>query len=289
MKKLALLLLSIALVLSSVLVFTSCGDEKTSGEDENKTTNSSEAASEATSETASEVTSEEASEGTTEEKVLKMATNAYFPPYEYYEGESIVGIDAEIAALIAEKLGMKLEIVDMSFDSILSAVNAGTVDFGMAGMTVNEDRLKEVDFSNSYAKGVQSVIVKNDSPITSVDDLSAEGATYKIGVQLGTTGDTYSTDDFGAERVTQYPTGNEAVSALLKGDVDCVIIDNEPAKAYVSANEGIKTLETAYADEDYAICVKKGNTELLEKINTAIYELTKDGSIANIVSKYIKE
>ena len=159
----------------------------------------------------------------------------------------------------------------------------------MAGMTVNPDRLKEVDFSNSYAKGVQSVIVKNDSAITKVDDLFAEGATYKVGVQLGTTGDSYSTSDFGSDRVTQYPTGNEAVAALLKGDVDCVIIDNEPAKAYVNANEGIKTLETAYADEDYAICVKKGNTELLEKINTAIYELTKDGSIANIVSKYIKE
>lgn len=225
----------------------------------------------------------------TSKPVLKMGTNAYFPPYEFYEGEKIVGIDAEIAAAIAEKLGMELEIVDMSFDSILSAVNAGTVDFGMAGMTITNDRLLEVDFSNSYAKGVQSIIVKEGSAITTAADLSAEGATYKVGVQLGTTGDIYASDEFGEERVTQYTTGNEAVAALIKGDVDCVIIDNEPAKSYVNANEGIKTLETSYADEDYAICVKKGNSELLEKINTAIYELTKDGTVENIVNKYISK
>ena len=231
----------------------------------------------------------EAAPATGTNGVLKMGTNAYFPPYEFYEGEKITGIDAEIAAKIAEKLGMELQIVDMSFDSILSAVNAGTVDFGMAGMTVTAKRLLEVDFSNSYAKGVQSIIVKEGSPITTVDDLYADGASYKIGVQLGTTGDLYSTDDFGSDRVTAYPTGNEAVAALIKGDVDCVIIDNEPAKSYVKVNEGIKTLETSYADEDYAICVKKGNSELLEKINTAIYELTKDGTIEAIVSKYISE
>ena len=225
----------------------------------------------------------------TAKPVLKMGTNAYFPPYEFYEGEKIVGIDAEIAAAIAEKLGMELEIVDMSFDSILSAVNADTVDFGMAGMTITEKRLLEVDFSNSYAKGVQAVIVKEGSAITAAGDLSADGATYKVGVQLGTTGDIYASDEFGKDRVTQYQTGNEAVAALIKGDVDCVIIDNEPAKSYVKANEGIKTLDTSYADEDYAICVKKGNKELLDKINAAIYELTKDGTIEGIVNKYIGE
>jgi polar amino acid transport system substrate-binding protein len=159
----------------------------------------------------------------------------------------------------------------------------------MAGMTITPDRLKEVNFTTSYAKGVQSVIVKEDSPITSVDDLGAEGATYKVGVQLGTTGDTYATDDFGDDRVTQYTTGNEAVSALLKGDVDCVIIDNQPAKAYVANNAGTKILETSYADEDYAICVAKENTELLEKLDAAIYELIEDGTIKGIVAKYIKE
>lgn len=220
--------------------------------------------------------------------VITMATNAFFPPYEYYEGETIIGIDAEIAAEIAKKLGKKLVIEDMEFNSITTAVQEGSVDFGMAGMTITEDRLLEVDFSISYANGVQVIIVKEDSPITSVDDLYAEGAAYKVGVQLGTTGDTYSTDDFGSENVTQYATGNEAVLALAGGDVDCVIIDNEPAKAYVEANAGLKILDTTYADEDYAICVKKGNTELLEQIDAAILALTEDGTIDAIIAKYIK-
>lgn len=223
----------------------------------------------------------------TETNVIKMATNAYFKPYEYYEGDKIIGIDAEIAEKIAEKLGMTLEIVDMDFNSILTAVNEGSADFGMAGMTVTEKRLEEVDFSVSYANGVQSVIVKEGSPITSVDDLYAEGASYKIGTQLGTTGDTYSTDDFGADNVVGFNNGNEAVLALLGDSVDCVIIDNEPAKAFVAANEGLKILDTSYADEDYAICVKKGNSELLDKLNAAIVELTDDGTIEGIVNKYI--
>jgi polar amino acid transport system substrate-binding protein len=217
-----------------------------------------------------------------------MATNAYFKPYEYYDGETIVGIDAEIAAAIADKLGMKLEIVDMEFDSIITAVNEGSVDFGMAGMTVTEKRLEEVDFSISYANGVQAIIVKEGSPITCADDLYAEGANYKVGVQLGTTGDIYATDDFGSANVTTYSNGNEAVLALLGGSVDCVIIDNEPAKALVAANAGLKILETSYANEDYAICIKKGNAELLEKINQAIMELTEDGTIQGIINKYIK-
>ncbi|MBE6535225.1 MAG: transporter substrate-binding domain-containing protein [Ruminococcaceae bacterium] len=218
---------------------------------------------------------------------LVMATNAYFQPYEYYEGDEIVGIDAEIAAAIAEYLDMELEIVNMEFDSIITAVNAGDVDFGMAGMTVTEERLLEVDFSSSYATGVQAIIVKENSPIKSVDDLYAEGADYKVGVQAGTTGDIYSTDDFGADNVERHTNGNNAVMALNKDAVDCVIIDNEPAKALVKANTGLKILETAYANEDYAICVKKGNTELLDKINEAIEALTADGTIDRIVAKYI--
>lgn len=223
-----------------------------------------------------------------EKPVIKMATNAYFQPYEYYEGDKIVGIDAEIAELIAEYLGMTLEIQDMEFDTIITAVKEGAVDFGMAGMTVTEDRLLEINFTNSYATGVQSVIVPVDSPITTVDDLFAEGATYKAGVQLGTTGDTYASGDLGADRVTQYNNGNNAVLALVGGSVDCVIIDNEPAKALVAANEGLKILDTSYADEDYAICVNKENTELLDKLNEAILALTENGKIAEVVAKYIK-
>ncbi len=167
---------------------------------------------------------------------IHMATNAQFPPYEYYAGESIVGIDAEMAAAIADKLDMKLVIDDMEFETIITAVQTGKADFGMAGMTVTEDRLKNINFSTSYATGIQSVIVPEDSAITSVDDLFAEGAEYLVGTQKGTTGDIYAEGDFGADRVMKYASGNEAVQALLTGKVDCVIIDNEPAKAYVAAN-----------------------------------------------------
>lgn len=220
--------------------------------------------------------------------VLKMATNAYFQPYEYYEGDKIIGIDAEIAAAIADKLGMELKIEDMEFDSIITAVQEGSVDFGMAGMTVREDRLEKVDFTTSYANGKQVVIVKENSAITDVEDLFADGATWKAGVQLGTTGDIYATGDLGEDRVTQYNNANNAVLALIAGDVDCVVIDNEPAKALVNANEGLKILEATYADEDYAICVKKGNTDLLNKINAAIDALVEDGTIDTIIAKYIK-
>lgn len=167
---------------------------------------------------------------------LHMATNAQFPPYEYYEGDKIVGIDAEMAAAIADKLDMKLVIDDMDFDAIITSVQSGKSDMGMAGMTVTEDRLKSINFSDSYATGIQSVIVPEGSKIKSVDDLSADGAKYLIGTQKGTTGDIYAEDDFGAERVMKYASGNEAVQALVTGKVDCVIIDNEPAKAYVEAN-----------------------------------------------------
>lgn len=219
---------------------------------------------------------------------LVMATNAYFRPYEYYEGDKIVGIDAEIAEAIAAKLGMELVIEDMEFNSIITSVQTGAADMGVAGMTVTEERLKSINFSSSYANGVQSIIVPEGSAITTVDDLYAEGVTYKVGVQLATTGDIYSTDDFGEENIVRYSNGNEAVLGLLGGDVNCVIIDNEPAKALVAENEGLVILETAYADEDYAICIAKENTELLEKVNAAIDELTADGTIDTIIAKYIK-
>ena len=186
---------------------------------------------------------------------LIMATNASFPPYEYYEGTEIVGIDVEIAAAISAKMGYDFEVADMEFDAIISAVNAGKADFGLAGMTVTEERLLSVDFSDSYATGVQVVIVREGSSITSVDDLFAEGAMHTIGVQLTTTGDLYTTwdlEDAGLATINRYPSGNEAVMALKAGKVDCVVIDNEPAKAYVAANEGLMILPTEYVTENYA-------------------------------------
>ncbi len=218
-----------------------------------------------------------------EKKVLTMATNAEFPPYEFYEGEKIVGIDAEVAQLIADKLGMELKIEDVAFDSIIPGVQAGKYDMGMAGMTVTPDRLKDVSFSDSYAKGVQVVIVKDGGAIASLDDIAGK----KIGVQTSTTGDIYASDDFGEENVTKFENGALAVEALKSGKVDCVIIDNEPAKSYVAANEGLKILETEYVEEDYAICFAKENTELQEKVNTALKELIADGSVQQVVDKYI--
>ena len=218
------------------------------------------------------------------DNTLTMGTNAAFPPYEFVDDDgNIVGIDAEIAAALAEKLGMELEIKDMEFDSLITACAGGSVDVVLAGMTVNDERKESVNFSDSYATGVQVIIVKEGSDIATVDDL--EGKT--IGVQAGTTGDIYCTDDYGQDYVKQYNNGALAVAALQNDQVDCVIIDNEPAKNFVAANEGLKILETEYVTEDYAIAIAKENTDLLEKINTAMAELKADGTIDKIIDKYI--
>lgn len=218
-----------------------------------------------------------------DDNVLVMATNAAFPPYEYYENGQIVGIDAEIAKAIADKLGMELRIEDMEFDSIIAAVQTGKADIGMAGMTVTEDRKLNVNFTDSYATGVQVVIVKEGSSIKTIDDLNGK----KIGVQTSTTGDIYASDDFGDENVERYSKGTDAVAALSAGKIDCVIIDNEPAKAFVEANKGLKILDTEYAVEDYAICYAKENTELGKKVNNALKELIADGTVQKIIDKYI--
>ncbi len=224
-------------------------------------------------------------EGTETAEKLVMATNAAFPPYEFYENEKIVGIDAEIAEAIAEKLGMELEIADTEFGSIVAGVQTGKYDMGMAGMTVTEERKQSVNFSDTYATGIQSVIVKDGSDIKTIDDLEGK----KIGVQQDTTGHIYASDDYGDEMVTPFNKGTDAVAALVSGKVDCVIIDNQPAKSFVEANEGLVILDTEYAVEDYAICVAKENTELLDKINAALKELTADGTVKTIIDKYIGE
>jgi len=227
--------------------------------------------------------------GDGDDTVLSMGTNAEFPPYEFYEGDKVVGLDAAIAQAIADKLGMRLVIEDMAFDSIITAVDTGKVDMGMAGMTVTEERLQSDNFSTRYATGVQVVIVREDGPISSVDDLFGTN-NYTIGVQTSTTGDLYSTwdiEDKGLGTVQRYNKGADAVAALVSGKIDCVIIDNEPAKAFVAANEGLKILDTEYAVEDYAICLDKDNTELLDKVNAALEELIADGTVQAIVDKYI--
>ena len=290
MKKILAIALSLMMVLG---LFAACGNTETKGDNEGTPAVTDPANVTEGDPTGADVTEGDPTEDNNEAAFttvtpgkLTMATNAQFPPYEYYEGETIVGIDAEIAEAIATKLGLELVIDDMEFNSIITAVATGAADFGLAGMTVTDERLLEVDFSISYAKGVQSIIVKEGSSITSYDDLAAEGATYKIGVQLGTTGDIYASEEFG-ERVTQYNNGNEAVLALLSGDIDCVIIDNEPAKAFVAANEGLAVLDSSYADEDYAACFALENDALREAVDAAIEELIMDGTIDDIIEKYI--
>ena len=270
----------IALALSLMMVFTACGGvvENTDEESSAATTESA-----AVSESVETSASAEVSEVLT----LTMATNAAFPPYEYLEGEVILGIDAEIAALIAEKLGMELKIENMEFDSAIISASTGKTDMVMAGLTITEERQESLDFTTSYATGKQVIIVPEDSDIAQPSDL--EGKT--IGAQLATTGDLYVTWDYvdtGLSQIERYNTGVDAVLALVQGKIDAVVIDNEPAKVFVAQNEGLKILETEYIIENYAIGVKKGNTELLDKINTALEELIASGDVQTIIDKYIK-
>lgn len=263
MKKLAALAVSTVL---AVTLLCGCGGSK-----------------DASSEASTQAAGETAAVATVTDGVLTMATNATFPPYESYSGDEIVGIDVDIAQAIADKLGLELKVEDMEFNSILTAVQTGKADIGLAGMTVTEERLQTINFSDTYATGVQSVIVKEDSDIASIDDLEGK----KIGVQLATTGDIYATDDYGSDFVEQYNKGADAIMALQNGKVDCVIIDNQPALSFVGTNEGLKILDTSYAEEDYAACIAKENTALLDAVNGALEELKADGTIQAILDKYI--
>ena len=265
MKKLSIAMLS--MVLAGSMLLTACGGGST----------------QAAEDTGSDTQQSETAENT-EGGVLRMGTNATFPPYEYVdENNEVAGIDADIAAAIADKLGMELEITDMAFDSLIPALQSDTIDIVLAGMTVDPERAESVNFTDSYATGVQVIIVPEGSDIASPDDLEGKN----IGVQTGTTGDLYCTDDYGQEFVKQFDNGPLAVAALLNGQVDCVVIDNEPAKNYVAANEGLKILDTAFANEDYAAALAKEDTELYEQVNAAIQELKEDGTIASIIEKYI--
>ena len=225
------------------------------------------------------------SEGGSEDSgddTLVMATNAEFPPYEYHEGDEVVGIDVDIASAIAEELGMELKVEDMAFDSIIPAVTSGKADIGAAGMTVTPDREESVAFTDTYAHATQVIIVKEDSDITGPDDLVGK----TIGVQLGTTGDLYATDIEDAT-VEQYNKGFEAVQALTQDKIDAVVIDGEPAKEFVAESEGLKILDEAFTEEDYAIAVAKDNTELVDKINDALATLKESGELDEIIAKYI--
>ena len=269
MKKITALMLSSAMMLS----LAACGGSASTD------AVSSEAASSEAVSTEEAASADAAAVTTVNAGKLTMSTNAAFPPYEMTtDSGDFEGIDIDVAAAIAEKLGLELQVDDMDFDAALLAAQNGKSDMVMAGVTVTDERLKVMDFSDTYAEGIQSIIVKEDSTIASPDDL----ADKMIGTQRGTTGYIYCSDDFGDDHVTPYDDGLTAVQALNNGQVDAVVIDNAPAKEFVEANPGLKILDTAYAQEDYAIGVAKGNTELLNAINGALEELKAEGHCGQV-------
>ena len=262
-----------AAVSVAALALTACGGSASSAA---SSVASSAASSEAVSSAAADLTTVEAGK-------LTMATNAAFPPYEMTtDAGEFEGIDVDTAKAIAEKLGLELQIDDMDFDAALLSVQQGKADIVMAGVTVTDERKAVMDFSDSYATGIQSIIVPNDSDIASPDDLAGK----TIGTQRGTTGYIYCSDDFGDENVVAYDDGLTAVQALNNGQVDAVVIDNAPAKEFVAANPGLKVLDTSYAEEDYAIGMAKGSA-LEDAVNKALEELKADGTLQAIVDKYI--
>ncbi len=272
MKKFLAVLMSAAMLLS-VLALSGCGGTETTppAEDEN-----------AKDTGAAAVT-------TVTEGKLTVSTNAQFPPYEMVaDNGEFEGIDIEVAQAIADKMGLELVVDDMDFDGALLAAQNGKSDMVMAGVTITDERKAAMDFTDTYANGVQVVIVKEGSDIATIEDLDGK----MIGTQRGTTGYIYCSDTpenggYGEDHVTPFDDGATAVQALINGQVDCVVIDNAPAQEYVKANPGLKILETEFANEDYAIGVAKGNTALLDAINQALKELTEDGTIQKIIDKYI--
>jgi polar amino acid transport system substrate-binding protein len=279
MKKLFALVLALALCLS----LAACGGNNAAQEAPAEETAAGEEAAPAAEEASAELPTIEAGK-------LIMATNAQFPPYEMVadgegvNGTGLEGIDVEIAAALAEKLGLELQIDDMEFDSALVAVQNNQADMVLAGLSYNEERDELMDFSDPYAQGVQVIIVKEGSDIKSADDLANASL---IGTQRGTTGYIYCSGDYGEDHVSAYDNGAAAVQALMNGQVDCVVIDKMPAETFVAENEGLSILESTYVVEDYCLAVDEGNTELQTALNDALNELKADGTLQTIVDKYI--
>ena len=280
-------ILTMALALSMALTMAACGSSNSGAASTPAAGSSAASASAAGSSAAAEP---EDAFTTVESGKLHMATNAAFPPYEMTDDNGgFEGIDVEIATAIADKLGLELVVDDMDFSSVINAVQGGKADIAMAGLTVNEERKQNVDFTASYATGVQVVIVPEDSDITTVDDLSND---KMIGTQEATTGYIYCSDTpenggYGEDHVVAYTNGATAIQALPGGKVDAVVIDNEPAKAFVAANPTLKILDTEYVTEEYAIGISKENNALLDAVNGALEELIADGTVQSIVDKYI--
>ncbi len=292
MKKFFAMALSCALCLS---MLAGCGDSAASSAatSEAATAAPTEAAAEASvkdetpaAEAGSTAEAAAADFTTVEDGKLHMATNAAFPPYEMVADDgTFEGIDVDIAGKIAEKLGLELVVDDMDFGSVITSVQSGKSDIAMAGLTVTDERKENVDFSDTYATGVQTVIVPIDSDIESIDDLQGK----LIGCQESTTGYIYCSDDYGEDMVTAFPNGANAIQALISGKVDAVVIDSQPAQEFVAQNAGkLKMLGSDYVTEDYAIGVSKDNTALRDAVNNALKELIDDGTVQAILDQYIK-
>ena len=302
MKKIASLLAAVMLLTAALAGCgnSGSGSSTTDTSSASSTVSQSSAAedsSAAEGETSSEASATEAGDygefTTIEEGKLIMATNAQFPPYELvsdgegFNGTGFEGIDVEIASAIADKLGLELQIDDMEFDSALLAVQNNTADVMLAGLSYSEERDEVVDFTDSYATGVQVVIVKDGSDVT-MDNLGEK----MIGTQRGTTGYIYASDTpenggYGEDHVLAYDNGATAVQALMNGQIDAVIIDEAPAKEFVAANEGLTILPGNWVEEQYCAAVDEGNTALQNAINTALNELMDDGTVDEIIAKYI--
>lgn len=222
------------------------------------------------------------------DKFVTMSTNAEFEPFEYKDGDNIVGIDAEISKKVADKLGVELKINDIAFDSLIPELNSGRANFVAAGMTVTDDRKQNVDFSDTYFDASQAIIVKKDSAIKSRADLNGK----KVGVQQGTTGDTYCTNEDGKNdikvaSVERYNKGVDAVTDLVNGKIDAVVIDDFPATKFVEKNsDKIQKLGEALTVEKYAIAVKKGDDAMLKTVNDVLAEMKSSGELNKIIEKY---
>lgn len=256
MKKLLSVVLAAGILFGTMTMLTSCGDKKTEGTDT-------------------------ATSKTTESDTLTMATNAEFPPFEYIEGDKVVGADVDIANAIAEKLGKKLEISNIDFDAALTGAATGKYDVAIAGITADDKRRKNMNFSDDYYEASQAIVVTKDSDIKSKDDL--EGKT--VSCQEGTTGEQYLNDN--GYKVMSFKSGPEAISALTTGKVDALVIDNQVAKALSEKQNGATVvLDEPLTKESYAIALKLGNDELTDKINKALAEIKSEGKLAEIFKKY---
>ncbi|HAN20259.1 MAG: ABC transporter substrate-binding protein [Clostridiales bacterium GWF2_36_10] len=292
MKKIKFIALLLVAVMIIPFALSGCNGDTDETSSTASTSSNAQSEDESTASEAESTVSDVSEESTVEITVpttikdagkIIMATSADFPPYEYKEGEVFVGIDVEIMQAVADLWEVELEITDMKFDSIITSVQTGKADVGMAGMTITEERLENVNFTFTYANATQVIIVKEDSDITDVVSLAGK----KVGVQLGTTGDIYASGDESIASVSQYNTGLEAVLALTQDKIDAVIIDNEPAKVFVEKNEGLKIIDEKYTEEQYAIAIAKDNAELVDAINAALTLLDENGTLQAIIDKYI--